>query len=676
MGSRRLPGKVMMQLGGQPALEHVVKRASRANRLEQLVVATTNLAEDDLVEAWCTAAGIRCFRGDSDDVLRRYYLAAREFKADPIVRLTADCPLLDPDVIDLTIDAFNPEKHDYVSNAMPPSFPNGVELEVFSFEALACSHRMARRPSEREHVTSFILNNPEYFRLHNVSHRIDLSSCRWTLDEACDREFLDKVMTLLGEKEGRLPEVLEVLRQHPELSRINESIDRDEGYAKSLRDERSAGAGQELYRRAQRRIPGAAQHVLKGPDAHLPEQWPSYYSRAKGCEVWDLEGRRYLDFGLGALGACMLGFADDDVDDAVRRAVGRGASAPLLCPEEMELADLLCEVHPWADMVRLARGGEDAMAVAVRIARAATGRERVAVCGYHGWHDWSLAANLAGDGRSSPAGRDTLGVPSRLAGTAVSFGWNCADELLAIAGAAGPPLAAIVIAPVTWSLPEPEFLCAIREACRRSGAVLIANEMTMGFRLCEGGSHLCFELQPDIAVFARGLSNGYAMGALVGRAAVMEAARDCFVGSACWTERIGPAAAIATVQKLIREKASLRLAAAGRQVRAGWIEAAKTADIPISIAGADPLLRFDFLIPEALPASTLFTQWMLDRGFLADTAFCPSLAHEDGQISHYLDAVADVFRAVAAAVLHGRIHDQIHGPLAALHPAAAISPLF
>src|SRR2546425_1770446 len=209
--------------------------------------------------------------------------------------------------------------------------------------------------------------------------------------------------------------------------------------------------GQQMAERARERIPGGTQLLSKRPEMFLPGQWPSYYSRAKGVEVWDLDGDKYVDMSYCGIGACVLGFADPDVDSAVRAAIESGTMTTLNCPEDVELADLLCELHPWADMVRYARGGGEAMAIAIRIARARTGRDKIAFCGYHGWQDWYLSANLANgdalDGHLLP-GLEPAGVPRGLAGTALPFGYNKFEELKGIISTHRNDLAAIVMEPV------------------------------------------------------------------------------------------------------------------------------------------------------------------------------------------------------------------------------------
>jgi glutamate-1-semialdehyde 2,1-aminomutase len=425
--------------------------------------------------------------------------------------------------------------------------------------------------------------------------------------------------------------------------------------------------GQELYRRAKARIPGGTQLLSKRPEMFLPDQWPSYYSRASGVEVWDLEGRRFLDMSYNGIGACILGAADPDVDAAVRAAIEAGSMSTLNAPEEVELADLLCELHPWADMVRYARGGGEAMAMAVRIARAATRRERVAFCGYHGWHDWYLAANLgeeaALDGHHLP-GLDPAGVPRGLRGTALPFRFNEIEDLKALVDQYPGELAAIVMEPVRNAEPAEGFLEAVREIATETGAVLIFDEITAGFRFTTGGSHLRYRVDPDIAVFAKALSNGYPMAAIIGRGRTMQAAQATFISSTYWTDRLGPAAALATIRKHRQHNVASRLNQLGAEVQQGWREAATRTGTDVHIGGILPLSHFSFSGDDGQAARTLFTQLMLDRGYLAAPAFYATFAHQASHIRDYLDAVGEVFAQIAAARAGGRLAEELRGPVA------------
>ena len=235
MRSSRLPGKVMADLAGMPMLEHVVRRTQRAKSVELVVVATSVNPEDDVISAFCKDAVILCFRGSEDDVLDRYYQAAVKYAADPIVRLTADCPLLDPDVIDRVMETFRECECDYASNTVVPTFPDGLDVEVFGWHVLERAWREAGLKSEREHPTSFIFNRPSEFRLFNVQNDVDLSGLRWTVDEPQDLEFVQQVCSHLGpEPVFGMKDILDLLRDHPELLNINSGFERNEGYLKSL----------------------------------------------------------------------------------------------------------------------------------------------------------------------------------------------------------------------------------------------------------------------------------------------------------------------------------------------------------------------------------------------------------------------------------------------------------
>ncbi len=425
--------------------------------------------------------------------------------------------------------------------------------------------------------------------------------------------------------------------------------------------------GQELYRHARQRIPGGTQLLSKRPEMFLPEGWPSYYSRAKGAEVWDLDGNRYVDMSYNGIGACILGHADPDVNAAVHAAVDAGSAATLNCPEEVELADMLCELHPWAEMVRYTRSGGEAMAVATRIARASTRRDKIAFCGYHGWFDWYLAANLASDQALDGhllAGLEPLGVPRGLQGSALPFHYNRLDELEAIADEQGDQLAAIVMEPLRDSPPPPGFLEGVRQIADRTGAALIFDEITAGFRLNTGGAHLLFGVAPDIAVFAKAISNGYSMAAVIGRRQIMEAAQTTFISSTNWTERIGPTAALATIRKHKREHVSEHLIAIGTRVQEGWRNAAQEAQLQIHVSGIAPLGHFALEYPNAQAIRTLFTQMMLDRGFLATNAFYVTFAHQYHHVESYLGAVREVFGLLARAVEEGTVEAQLRGPVA------------
>lgn len=425
--------------------------------------------------------------------------------------------------------------------------------------------------------------------------------------------------------------------------------------------------GPALYQRAKNRIPGGTQLLSKRPEMFLPDQWPAYFSRAKGVEVVDLDGRRFIDMSQMAIGACVLGYGDPDVDDAVKNAVEAGVACTLNAPEEVQLADLLCEIHPWAEMVRYARSGGESMSVATRIARAHTRKDRIAFCGYHGWTDWYLAANLGEqnslDGHLLP-GLQPAGVPRGLKGTAIPFHYNRLDQLEAIVAEHGDDLAAIVMEPQRDTPPEAGFLEGVRAIASRIGAVLVFDEITSAFRQNSGGIHLLLGVEPDIAVFAKALGNGYAMAAIIGRRGVMEAAQGSFISSTNWTERIGPAAALAMIRKHRAHQVGSHLNKVGTLMLEGWEALGKKWGLQVHVSGLPSMPHFAIVHEDELALMTLFTKAMLDEGYLATGALKMSFAHTEEIVERYFEAADRAFGILAKAAAEGNAAQLVGGPLA------------
>lgn len=407
-----------------------------------------------------------------------------------------------------------------------------------------------------------------------------------------------------------------------------------------------------MQKRAKERIPGMNQLLSKRPDRFSLGVWPGYYSKAKGVNVWDLDGNKYIDMSIGGIGANVLGYADPDVDAAVGKSIDLGTSSSLNCPEEVDLADLLCDIHPWAEKVRYSRTGGEAMVIAVRIARAHTGRDKIAFCGYHGWHDWFLAANVgtenALDGHLL-SGLNPLGVPKGLAGTALPFRYNQIHELEAIVSRNKGAIAAIAMEPIRNDKPQPGFLDSVRSLSKEIGAVFIIDEISAGFRMNSGGAHLILGIEPDIAVFSKALGNGYPISAVIGKAEFMDIAQHTFISSTNWTERIGPTAALATIRKHQKLNAGEHLMLIGKHIQKGWKDLADKHGLPIVVGGIPPLSHFSFEDTLSLHMKALFIQIMLENGFLASNLFYAMYAHKMEHVDKYLCAVDEAFSKIADA---------------------------
>jgi glutamate-1-semialdehyde 2,1-aminomutase len=425
------------------------------------------------------------------------------------------------------------------------------------------------------------------------------------------------------------------------------------------------GTGQELYKKAKTLIPGGTMLLSKRPEMFLPEHWPSYFSKAKGCKVWDLDGKEYIDMCIMGIGTNTLGYGDDEVDAAVMQTVTNGNMSTLSCPEEVYLAEKLVELNPWADMVRFARSGGEANSIAIRIARAASGRDKVAICGYHGWHDWYLSANHNGtddlSGHLIP-GLSPNGVPKNLKDTVYPFHYNNYEELLSIVET--NDIGVIKMEVVRNFGPEDNFLQKVRDLATRKNIVLIFDECTSGFRETFGGIYKKYGVEPDMAMYGKTIGNGYALTAVVGKRSVMEAAQTTFISSTFWTERIGPTAALATLKVMERVKSWDVITAIGKKMQAGWQKLADENKLAITLAGIPALSTYSFNSDNALQYKTLVAQEMLKKGFLASTNFYASTAHTDDKFELYFNALNEVFAQIAKCEDNTiKIEDLLEGPV-------------
>lgn len=424
------------------------------------------------------------------------------------------------------------------------------------------------------------------------------------------------------------------------------------------------GTGQELWKRAKQLIPGGNMLLSKRAEMFLPEQWPAYFSKAKGCRVWDLDGREYIDMCIMGIGTNTLGYGHPEVDEAVHQTVAAGNMSTFNCPEEVYLAEKLVELHPWADMVRLARSGGEANAIAIRIARAASGRDKVAICGYHGWHDWYLAANLGDeqglDGHLLP-GLEPKGVPRTLRGSVLPFSYNNYAELEALVR--NHAIGVIKMEVSRNAGPEPGFLEKVRQLATANGIVLIFDECSSGFRQTFGGLHKLYGVEPDMAMFGKALGNGYAITATIGKREVMEAAQATFISSTFWTERIGPSAALKTLEVMERERSWERITETGRVIGERWKALAEKHQLPIHVNGLPAINSFGISSRDSLKYKTLITQEMLKKGFLATNLIFTCTEHTPEVVDQYFAALDPIFALIRECESGRAVDALLEGPV-------------
>jgi glutamate-1-semialdehyde 2,1-aminomutase len=620
-------------------IEILLSRLSRATEINEIVVATSININDQPLAELVTKLGYSCYSGSENDVLDRFLKAAKAASADVVVRITADCPLTDPAMVDEAVNRFKMADVDYFSNTFPPTFPDGLDIEVFTFEALDRAAREAKNSYDREHVTPYIresIKSP----LTGMLNDEDLSGLRWTVDENVDYDVVSSIFEFFApDIHFGWRQVLELHRTQPRLFAANNKLIRNEGAI--------MGTGQKLWRRAKQVIPGGNMLLSKRAEMFLPEHWPAYFSKAKGCQVWDLDGNQYTDMSIMGIGTNILGYGHNEVDDAIRKTIDAGNMSTLNCPEEVYLAEKLIEIHPWAEMVRLARSGGEANAMAIRIARAASGRDKVAICGYHGWHDWYLSANLGAekglDGHLMP-GLEPNGVPRNLTGTVLPFRYNDFVELEALTKV--HDIGVIMMEVARNMGPEENFLQKVRKLATDKKIVLIFDECTSGFRETFGGLHKKYGVEPDMAMFGKAIGNGYGITATIGRREIMEAAQSTFISSTFWTERIGPTAALKTLEVMERVSSWNIITETGLQIRQRWQELANQHGLSISHWGMPAVAGFSFTSPHGLAYKTLISQEMLGKGYLAANSIYVCTEHTNEIVDCYFEAIDPIFRLI------------------------------
>jgi glutamate-1-semialdehyde 2,1-aminomutase len=656
MGSTRLPNKVMKPIGGVPMIEVLLARLARAKEVNEIMVATSVGPRNQPLADHVNSLGYKCYRGSENDVLDRYLQTAKSAQADIVVRITGDCPLVDPVLVDEVIRQFTAAHVDYFSNTAPPTFPDGLDIEVFTLAALEKAALETSKAYDHEHVTPY-LRESAHFKRAGVAHTEDLSALRWTVDDPADYDVIAAVFAHFApDIHFNWQQVLQLQRSQPAIFSPNQNTTRNEGA--------SMGTGQKLWKRAKRVIPGGNMLLSKRAEMFLPEQWPAYYSKAKGCKVWDLDGNEYTDMFIMGIGTNTLGYGHPEVDAAVHQTIDAGNMSTFNCPEEVYLAENLIELHPWAHMARFARSGGEANAIAIRIARAASGKDKVAICGYHGWHDWYLSANLSDDksldGHLLP-GLEPNGVPRNLKGTVFPFNYNNYAELEVLVNT--HDIGVIKMEVVRNKSPEDNFLHKVRKLATDRGIVLIFDECTSGFRQTFGGLHKVYGVEPDMAMFGKALGNGYAITATIGKREVMEAAQSTFISSTFWTERIGPTAALATLKVMERIKSWETITQTGLNIRQGWQQLADKHALKIDHWGLPSLTGFTFQSPSALAYKTLITQEMLAKGYLAGNSVYVCTDHTPEVVAGFFGALDSVFAQIKQCEEGRDVMSLLKGPV-------------
>ncbi len=666
MGSSRLPGKVLARVAGSPMIEHIVRRVRDAGGVDEVVVATSTSSGDDAVAGFCAEKEISCFRGSEQDVLDRFHRAAQTAGANIVVRITGDCPLIDPEVIDRVVGVIKQGECDYATNTLRYTYPDGLDVEAFTFAALDRAWKEADKPSQREHVTPF-LRTEDGFRRRNVENDCDLSShnYRWTVDTPADLEFVRGIYDAFESRQDfRLVDILELLKRRPDLLAKQGNETMNEGYYLSILQEAKGGVAPQLpleqsmtwLERTRKVVPGCAQTFSKSYTQYVAGTAPVFLQRGKGCRAWDVDGNEYIDYVQGLL-PNILGYAHEEVNAAYTAQIGEGHSFSLPHPVEVKLAERLCGIIPSAEMVRFGKNGSDVTAGAVRVARAFTGRDRIACCGYHGWQDWFIGSTTR-----------NAGVPQAVRDLTHPFPYNDLAALAALLEKHAGEFAAVIMEPVNFTKPLPGYLEGVKELAHRHGALLVFDEICSGFHFGLGGAQKKFGVTPDLSCFGKAMGNGFPIASLVGRAEVMRICEEVFFSFTLGGEVASMAAAMKVLDVLEQTDALARMEANGKRIQDGLNLFSRKCGLQSRIECLGypnwSLIKFrDANGKDSLLERSLFQQEAVKRGLLLLVSHNITAAHDEVAIEKTLEVYAAVVKTLAGWLAEENPAKFLEGPM-------------
>ena len=652
MGSTRLPNKVLMNLGGKPVLRWVIDAARAAPGVDLVAVATSTETADDIILNKCKEWGVWCFRGSENDVLERFVGAAEDTDADILLRLTGDCPLHDPQVIGEVVRLRKQAGAQYASNIDPPTWPDGLDVEVFTREMLETAHREATRASDRDCVTRFMARNRSRFHSATMTCPIPgLHKERWVLDTLSDMQFCQEIASRLPSNwNGSYLDILDILDREPKLRWINDHHPRNERFYEGINQE---DLGEYRYPRSRKALTRAEEIIPLGAQTfskshvQFPGNSPLYVSHGDGAYIYDIDGNEYVDCMAGLL-PVILGYRDPDVDRAIRTQLDSGITLSLATELEWQLAHRITKHIPSAEMVRFGKNGSDATTVAVRLARAHTGRSLVLNSGYHGW-----GADFVGD-----FGDRGRGVPDVVRAHTRSFKHGDSEE--AIKQIKTGSYACVIVEPED----NPEFLQVLRDVCDETGTVLIFDEIITWPRWGMSGAQGHFGIKPDLTCISKALGNGMPISAICGRKDIMkllEPPNNIFYSGTFQGECLSLAAAIACIDKLERENVVEKIREQNIYLNGEMFRLVVKHDVPVECHYLQGLTRYTFWDAggaSGTQIASLFREVMAASGVLIISSNNLGFMHRDNEIKRVVRAYDNAFRAISSGLNDGSLAGQ------------------
>ena len=626
LGSKRLPKKILKKINNQTIIEFLLKRLKSISFEHEIIIATTTKKEDKEILKIAKKNKVSHFCGNENDVLDRYYNCAKNFNLDIIIRITSDCPFSDSILINRMYDKFCSIDVDYLSNVINPTFPDGLDVEIFKFKLLENTWLLAKNRSEREHVTKYMINNPN-IKKYNFKNEYDMSSERLTLDTSKDFKKIKDFYFLLNN-----PEVDNYLL-------INKKL-------KEIKNMNKLTKNNTLWDKAKKIILNGNMLLSKNPEIILPNKWPTYFSKTKRTNVWDIQNIKYSDCFM-LVGSNLLGYNYKKIQNEITKVVLKGNISSLNCPEEVELSEKLINIHPWSSFTKFAKTGGEINLIALRIARSNTKKKNIAFCGYHGWHDWYLSANLTNKKNLNDhlfENISTVGIPENLKNTAYQFNYKDLEGLKKLiekknVGVVIMEFARIKDLNIT-------FLKNVRKLCKKYGCILIYDECTSGFREFIGGIHMKYGINPDIATFGKALGNGYPITALVAKEKLKKNAEKAFISSTNWTDRLGYVAANCTIDVMRKIRSDKIITNLHKDFCKNIKKIAKKNKLKIKIEGLIGIPVLNFIGRDNEIIKNFITQEMLKEKILASTSIYLSIFHNKIVLKKYYRNLDKIFNRI------------------------------
>lgn len=646
MGSKRLPGKNLLKLtkNNLSLIEIVIKRIQKSRLIDNIILATSKKKENDILIKIAKKNKILTFRGKENDTLNRFYNAAKKYKTKTIIRITSDCALVDANLIDNFIKIYKKKKSSYLCNTYhlidnkfvknkKSYYPDGFDIEIFSFDLLEKIEKEMPLYSRVEGgvITPYLKKKKiDFFRKLKLcipeSPYPNIKNLKLSVDTSKDFKKIKEIFeNFYPNIYFSFKEIIHFLKKKPDLNKSKNLV---------------------YLNKAKENIMGENMLLSKNHKMILPNLWPTYFSKTKGAYVWDLNQKKFLDMCTMGVGTNLLGYSIKQIDNAVIETIKKGNLSTLNCPEEVNLSEKLLELHPWFGKVKFARTGGEANSIAIRVARSNTKKQNVAICGYHGWHDWYLAANLKSKKNLDKhllKGLTPLGVSRKLKDTSFPFNYGDIKGLKKLIYKKN--IGIIKMEVCRSSKPNIAFLKKVKKLCIKNKIILIFDECTTGFRECLGGMHKKIKVYPDILILGKTLGNGYAITAVLGKKELMNNSSKSFISSTFWTERIGPSAGMKTIELMEKIKPWKKVNSIGKAMMNIWKTTAKKNKINIKVFGIPTLAKFTFLERND-EFKTFLTQEFLKYNILATTSFYPSYAHNTKSLNKYRKILDKVFKEI------------------------------